>query len=530
MGLAWQAPAAFGADTVYWSNEGSNAHPISFAALDGSGGGNLQTTGAPANLPAGVAIDSAAGKVYWANESTGKISYASLDGSGGGELNTAGATVAEPFGVAIDEATGRLYWGNAMSNTHPISWANLDGSGGGDLPTAGASAAGASGLALDPAAGKVYWVNGAYNATHPISYANLDGSGGGNLNTTGTTSSLPAGVAVDDADGRIYWTNQGPMASGDGWISYARLDNTGGGGQLNLHGATIGDALGIAIDAAAGKLYWANGSASSAVSYARLDGSGGGTLSTTGATGADGVLPALLKSPVGTAQPTINGGPTVGSTLSCSRGTWSADVVGAFLFRAPHTYAYQWTLNGADIPGATSSTYTPASAGSYACRVTASNQAGSTSETSAWLTVTASATPPLLALSQVGQSHRRWREGNALPHIAQARKAPVGTTFRFALNQAATAQLAFTQRLAGRRVHGHCVVATSRNRHKPRCTRSVPRGSLSVTVGAGSHSLRFQGRISKRKLLRPGGYTLLVTATDALGQRSTARLNFTIVG
>jgi hypothetical protein len=59
--------------------------------------------------------------------------------------------------------------------------------------------------------------------------------------------------------------------------------------------------------------------------------------------------------------------------------------------------------------------------------------------------------------------------------------------------------------------------------------RWVLRGSLSRTVSAGAHSLRFQGRISKHKRLRPGSYTLLMTATNSLGQRSTARLHFTIV-
>ena len=43
----------------------------------------------------------------------------------------------------------------------------------------------------------------------------------------------------------------------------------------------------------------------------------------------------------------------------------------------------QWIQDGADIAGATQATYTPATAGAYSCRVTASNQAGATSRTSA---------------------------------------------------------------------------------------------------------------------------------------------------
>ena len=51
-------------------------------------------------------------------------------------------------------------------------------------------------------------------------------------------------------------------------------------------------------------------------------------------------------------------------------------------YRAPRTFAYQWFVNGAIVPGATATTYTPPSAGRYTCQVTASNQAGSTSQSS----------------------------------------------------------------------------------------------------------------------------------------------------
>jgi hypothetical protein len=51
-------------------------------------------------------------------------------------------------------------------------------------------------------------------------------------------------------------------------------------------------------------------------------------------------------------------------------------------YRAPRTFAYQWFVNGAIIPGATATTYTPPAAGRYTCQVTASNQAGSTSQSS----------------------------------------------------------------------------------------------------------------------------------------------------
>ena len=63
--------AASAADSIYWGNE--------FSALRA---GNLDGTGAQdvvAGKPCGVAIDAAAGKIYWANWDPGKIQRADLD-------------------------------------------------------------------------------------------------------------------------------------------------------------------------------------------------------------------------------------------------------------------------------------------------------------------------------------------------------------------------------------------------------------------------------------------------------------------
>ena len=82
--------------------------------------------------------------------------------------------------------------------------------------------AGLLALASAPAAlgvNRVYWGNGGNDT---ISYANLDGSGGGGeLNISGATPSGPRGLAIDDTAMRIYWANQG-----NDTISYANLDGS----------------------------------------------------------------------------------------------------------------------------------------------------------------------------------------------------------------------------------------------------------------------------------------------------------------
>jgi hypothetical protein len=129
----------------------------------------------------------------------------------------------------------------------------------------------------------------------------------------------------------------------------------------------------------------------------------------------------------------------------------------------------------------------------------------------------------------VSHSHRRWRRRSAPPRVASAKGAPVGTTFRFALNESARVRFAFTQKLAGRRVGGHCVALTAKNKSKPRCSRIITIGTLRFTAGAGAHSVRFQGRVSKRRQLPLGRYTLIITASNTAGEKATARLTFTIV-
>jgi hypothetical protein len=133
------------------------------------------------------------------------------------------------------------------------------------------------------------------------------------------------------------------------------------------------------------------------------------------------------------------------------------------------------------------------------------------------------------SLTGLSQSHRRWRLGNNLARFAVASQPPIGTTFQFTLNEAATVQFAFAKVLHGRKVNGKCVAQTRRNRRHKACERSVPSGSLSFSAGVGPHKLFFQGRLTRTKTLKPGTYALTITATNANGQQATSTLSFAIV-
>jgi YVTN family beta-propeller protein len=138
--------------------------------------------------------------------------------------------------------------------------------------------------------------------------------------------------------------------------------------------------------------------------------------------------------------------------------------------------------------------------------------------------------PPVAPSLTATESHAVWRTGSHLASLARKRRPPVGTTFTFTLNEAAGVTLTFSQQLGGRKVKGRCVAGSGANRHKPSCRRSVRRGSLTLSAHAGVNKVSFQGRISASRTLKPGHYTLVITAANSAGQHSPPRsLSFTIV-
>jgi len=366
------ASAARAGDRIYYGNAGD--YTIRFVNLDGTGGGKLDTGSAPVQGPYGTALDLSTGRIYWTDYDTNKISYARLDGTGGGTLNTGSATVKSPDGLAIDPLARKIYWADYGANK--ISFARLDAPGGGDLVTGTATVNGPEGVAVDAATRKIYWANA--TGSLPVSFARLDGTGGGDLTPGTAIVSEPYGIAIDPTAGRAYWANYG----GADRISFVNLDNSGGG-DFNTATALVHGPIGVALDPSAGKLYWAN-YVGNKLSFARLDNSGGGgDLNAGGATVTAPDFPVLLEVPRRRLPPAISGGSVVGVRLACSRGVWAADIVAAFLYRAPQSFSHQWSRNGKNILGATGNSYKATAAGIYGCRVSATNAAGTAMQTSA---------------------------------------------------------------------------------------------------------------------------------------------------
>jgi hypothetical protein len=368
---AWAASAAYASDSIYWTSY-TTAGAVWVGDLGGSGARDLfpgETN------PQGVAIDSAAGKIYWADAS-GAIRVANLDGTGARDLYTGEST---PSGVAIDPAAGLIYWADAVSGSGAIRVGKLDGSG---ARTLFAGESYPVGVAIDPAAGKIYW--GSYD-TFKIRVGNLNGTGARDLFTG---ENYPTGLVIDPAAGKLYWTNE--------FAGTVRVGNLDGTGAANLYTGE-GGVGGLAIDPTAGKIYWGNFSTGT-VRVGSLDGTAPAQSLYTGQTNPWFV--ALQRAPLATGSPQVSGSAKVGQSLSCTAGSWATDLLSGFLYRAPQSLAYQWTIGGAPIAGATTSSLLVSSPGEYRCEVIATNAAGSTSQTSDPMTISGSLPAPRLGRTE----------------------------------------------------------------------------------------------------------------------------------
>ena len=233
-------------------------------------------------------------------------------------------------GVAVDPAAGKIYWANFSTNA--IRVGNLNGTGtpltlftdpGGSAP---------SGVAIDP---RTTRSTGRTSSPTKIRAGNLDGSGFAQSLFSGEDN--PIGVAADPAAGKIYWTDLNA-----GTVRVGPLGGSIVGAAQTLFNSSTPS--GPAIDPTTNKIYWTSWTSGLGIRVGNRDGTG--TVSTLfGGEGAS-LFAALVKAPVNTGRPAISGGAKVGKELTCQNGTWAPDLLASFLFRAPASFAYRWKLNG----------------------------------------------------------------------------------------------------------------------------------------------------------------------------------------
>ncbi len=166
----------------------------------GSDGSGLKTL-VPGVLfdqyPTGLAIDRAAQRVYWTDNITDRVSRVAYDGSGVTVLYSSTNALSNPTGLAIDVAHGKLFWAEGSN----VRSSALDGSQLANVITGTATNLPTS-VALDPVTSRVYWTD---NGTDTVNRADYSGANATVLYTAADATANPRGLAIDLAAGKLFW-------------------------------------------------------------------------------------------------------------------------------------------------------------------------------------------------------------------------------------------------------------------------------------------------------------------------------------
>ncbi len=506
--------SASAANRIYWANRDGNEGKgsIAFANLGGGGGEKIE---AMVDEPRGIALDPAAGLVFWVNHAGPPISYAPLDGGGAATLNTGAAPKAGAAGIATDPANGRIYWTDEAGG---IWSANANDTGGAEelKITSGKTVESPRGLVVEPVAETIYYVN--HGGTE-IDSAPLAGGEAKQV----TTLPEAEGIALDPTTKRIYWAERT-----NNKIKWANLRESGGG-EVTEAGAD--GPTGVAIDPGAGVIYWAN-TGDETILSASIAGGNGVALETSPVAPEGPNFPALLKTPISLFAPKLAGsGSAVGATLSCTQGEWAPDLADAFDFLAPQSLAFSWSVNGAPIAGATSSSIVAGSAGSYTCTVTGSNEAGATAASSAAVAIAGSPVPAplvtapptmpleLASITGLSVSPHKFHAASSGASIASTH---TGATVSYGDSQAASTTFTVLMPVKGFKRGRNCLAKRpAGNGRVRRCTFLRSLGTFTRKDRAGHNSFRFTGRVHGHRLA--AGAYLLQAVPSFAGHKGAAR-------
>jgi DNA-binding beta-propeller fold protein YncE len=172
-------------------------------------------------------------RIFFLDLGAGRVLSANPDGSDLKTLLIEGRKL--PDGLAVDVAAGHIYWtnmGNPKANDGTIFRSDLDGRNLTTIVAPGGTFTPKQ-LQLDQPNGKLYWSD---REGMRVMRANLDGSKIETLVDTSQGNPRPGadatkwcvGIAVDAGAGKLYWSQKGGDNAGEGGILRANLDIPGG--------------------------------------------------------------------------------------------------------------------------------------------------------------------------------------------------------------------------------------------------------------------------------------------------------------
>jgi len=239
------------------------------------------------HLPDGIAVDVAAGHIYWTNMGTspatndGSIERADIDGRNRKVIVPPGITYT-PKQIQLDKANGKLYWCDREGMR--VMRSNLDGSHIETLVETGRGDADRRdqtrwcvGVTLDPVRKQIYWTQkGPDNGeVGRIFRAGIEIPKG---ETAATRSDIevffdrlpePIDLELDHKNRVLYWTDRGDPPRGNS-VSRASIDTKPEAPEIVL--THLMEGIGVALDVAGDRMFVTDFAGS--LYSARLDGSG----------------------------------------------------------------------------------------------------------------------------------------------------------------------------------------------------------------------------------------------------------------
>ena len=220
-------------------------------------------------LPDGIALDVAAGHIYWTNMGSspsandGSIERADVDGKNRRVIIPPGATFT-PKQMQLDKKNGKLYWCDREGMR--VMRANLDGSQVETLVETGRGDKNSRdqtrwcvGITIDPKLGKIYWTQkGPDNAgLGGIFRANIDIPKGESPANRSDIEVLfdqlpePIDLELDLANRVLYWTDRGDPPRGN-TVNRAPIDKKAVPEILITH---LMEGIGIALDVPGNRMF-----------------------------------------------------------------------------------------------------------------------------------------------------------------------------------------------------------------------------------------------------------------------------------
>jgi hypothetical protein len=222
-------------------------------------------------LPDGVAVDVAAGHVYWTNMglppvNDGSIERVELDGSNRTTIVPSGVTFT-PKQLHFEPVGQKLYWGDREGMR--IMRCDLDGSHVETLVQTGQGdddrrdqTRWCVGVTVDPASGHLYWTQKgpSHAGLGRISRAGIDLPAGDTAADRSDIEVLfkglpePIDLELDLAARMLYWTDRGDPPRGN-TVNRAPIDATNGRAEPEILSTHLMEGIGIALDLGGGRMF-----------------------------------------------------------------------------------------------------------------------------------------------------------------------------------------------------------------------------------------------------------------------------------